>query len=120
MVALEGLQRGMLASLPESPEAWPPLPLIADRGKIEVTGSGPPDQTPEETGGSEWVEPRELPGSEDKGEPSLQAVEVFEMSNRQQNVARQIVLKMEGKGPYGMTTGKVDGHGVLRKVLPML
>ena len=42
------------------------------------------------------------------------------MSWRQQNVARQIVLKMEGKGPYGITTDKVDGHGVLRKVLLML
>ena len=81
---------------------------------------GRQDQAPEQTGDSEWVESQELPGLEDKGDAGLQAVEVFEMIKRQQKLGCQIALKMEGKGPCGITTDKVAEHSVLRKVLPML
>ena len=57
---------------------------------------------------------------EDPGTPKFRAVEVVEMSRRQQNVARQIVRLMEGKGPYGIVDNSVSGQGILRKVLPML
>ena len=56
----------------------------------------------------------------DQGAPAFHAVEVVEMSRRQQNIARQIVLQMEGKGPFGIVDGAISGHGVLRKILPML
>ena len=55
-----------------------------------------------------------------QGKPMFQAIEVVEMSKRQQNLAKQIVLKMEGRGPYGIVDGSVSGQGTLRKVLPKL
>ena len=50
----------------------------------------------------------------------FRALEVVEMSKRQQNIAKQIVFQMEGKGPYGIVNRSVSGQGTLGKVLPML
>ena len=56
----------------------------------------------------------------DQGTPMFRAVEVVELSKRQQNIARKIVLSMETSGPHGIVDGKINGQGILRKVLPML
>ena len=51
----------------------------------------------------------------------FQAKDVEELRKRQQHLARQIVVNMDkGKGPFGIVADRVEGQGVLRKVLPML
>ena len=110
----------LLASLPEAPGAWPPLPLVVNEGKITVTGE---DSDGYRAPGNEPVALNSAPGEAEVSQdtPMFRAIEVVEMSKRQQNIARQIVFKMEhDKGPYGIVDGKVSGQGTLRKVLPML
>ena len=109
----------LLASLPEAPGVWPPLPLVVEEGKIMVTGDDSDDHR------APGQEPVALNGEPveaevDQGSPMFRAKEVVEMSKRQQNIARQIVRQMEGRGPYGIVDGSVSGQGILRKVLPML
>ena len=57
----------------------------------------------------EEVDPQTAPVPEDSEAPMFQATEVVELSKRQQNLARQIVLNMESKGPYGITAGRWKG-----------
>ena len=80
------------------------------------------DSEDQQTPGEEPVALNGMPveAEADQGTPMFRAVEVVEMSRRQQNIARQIVLQMEGKGPFGIVDGAISGHGVLRKILPML
>ena len=74
----------------------------------------------EDAGHPDGVDPRDEPAFSDDKAPAFQVMDVAELSKRQQRLARQIVLNMNGKGPYGVSAGKVEGHGILRKVLPML
>ena len=46
--------------------------------------------------------------------------EVAELSKRQRNIARKIAMEMETRGPFGIVDGKINGQGILRKVLPLL
>ena len=55
-----------------------------------------------------------------QGAPMFCAAEVVELSKRQQNIARKVVLTMETSGPHGIVDGKINGQGILRKVLPLL
>ena len=88
-------------------------------GQTEHPEAGAPECV-EDAGHPNGVDPRDVLASGDDGAPSFQVLDVAELSKRQQNLARQIVLNMNGKGPYGVSAGKVEGHGILRKVLPML
>ena len=55
-----------------------------------------------------------------QGTPTFRVIEVVEMSKRQQSIVQNIAVQMDTKEPHGIVDGKINGQGVLRKILLLL